>query len=190
VNFDAAQVMGVIYGISEFGLSLRRRAASGDSRLEDKGSLWLLWSVIGLSVFMAYNLYFIVPAASFGDAAAPAACYAGIAVYVLGLSLRWYAIVYLGRFFTVNVAIAADHQLIDGGPYRYVRHPSYTGALMAFLGLGLALANWASLAILLIPISLAFARRMRIEEAALLQGLGAPYRLYMDRTKRLIPGVY
>jgi protein-S-isoprenylcysteine O-methyltransferase len=189
VNFEAAQVMGMIYGISEFGLGLRRRAASGDSRLADKGSLWLLWTIIGLSVFLAFNMYFAVPTAGFGDAAT-AACYAGIAVYVMGLSLRWYSIIYLGRFFTVNVAIAADHQLIDKGPYRYVRHPSYTGALLAFLGLGLALTNWASLAILLIPIFLAFAHRMRVEEAALLQGLGAPYRLYMDRTKRLIPGVY
>jgi protein-S-isoprenylcysteine O-methyltransferase len=189
VNFDAAQLMGVIYGISEFGLSLRRRAVSGDARLADKGSLGLLWTVIGLSVFLAYNMYFAAPAASFGDAAR-ATCYAGIAIYVIGLSFRWYAIVYLGRFFTVNVAIAADHQLIDRGPYRYVRHPSYTGALLAFLGLGLALANWASLALLVIPIFFAFARRMRVEEAALLQGLGAPYRHYMDRTKRLIPGVY
>ena len=168
---------------------LRRRAAKGDSRLADQGSLLLLWIIIGISVFLAFNLYFIVPAAGFGDAG-PAACYAGIATYVIGLSLRWYSIVYLGRFFTVNVAIAADHQLIDQGPYRYVRHPSYTGALLAFLGMGLTLANWASLAILVIPVFLTFARRMRIEEAALLQGLGEPYRLYMDRTKRLIPGVY
>jgi protein-S-isoprenylcysteine O-methyltransferase len=189
VNFDAAQLMGVVYGISEFGLALRRRAVNGDSRLADKGSLGLLWIIIGISVFLAFNMYFAVPAAGFGDVA-PAACYAGIAIYVIGLSLRWYAIVYLGRFFTVNVAIAADHQLIDKGPYRHVRHPSYSGALLAFLGLGLTLANWASLAVLLIPIYLAFARRMRVEEAALLQGLGAPYRLYMDRTKRLIPGVY
>jgi protein-S-isoprenylcysteine O-methyltransferase len=189
VNFDAAQLMGIIYGISEFGLTLRRRATSGDSRLADQGSLGLLWIIIGISVFLAFNMYFAVPAASFGDLA-PAACYAGITIYVIGLSLRWYAIIYLGRFFTVNVAIAADHQLVDQGPYRYMRHPSYTGALLAFLGLGLTLANWASLAVLLVPVFLAFGRRMRVEEAALLQGLGAPYRLYMDRTKRLIPGIY
>ena len=68
------------------------------------------------------------------------------AKFVVGIAIRWYAIVYLGRFFTVNVAIAADHRLIDSGPYRFVRHPSYIGALMAFLGLGLTLGNWVSLA--------------------------------------------
>jgi protein-S-isoprenylcysteine O-methyltransferase len=76
------------------------------------------------------------------------------------------------------------------GPYRFVRHPSYTGALMAFLGLALCLANWASLAVMLIPVLLVFLRRMHVEEDALLQALGNQYRDYMQRTKRLIPAVY
>jgi protein-S-isoprenylcysteine O-methyltransferase len=188
VNFDLAQNLGFVYGLSEIGLSIRRRAASGDAQL-DQGSLRLLWITIMVCLFLAYFVRDAVPAASFG-AAAPTARIIGIAIYAIGLGLRWYAIIYLGRFFTVNVAIASDHQLIDTGPYRYVRHPSYTGAMAAFLGLGLVLANWVSLTFVTIPIFIVFARRMRVEEAALLQGLGAQYRLYMDRTKRLIPGVY
>ena len=90
----------------------------------------------------------------------------------------------------VIVAIAAGHRLIDTGPYRFVRHPSYTGALMAFLGLALCLANWVSLAVMLIPVLLVFLRRMHVEEDALLQALGNQYRDYMQRTKRLIPAVY
>jgi protein-S-isoprenylcysteine O-methyltransferase len=101
-----------------------------------------------------------------------------------------YAIVHLGRFFTVNVAIAANHRLIDTGPYRFVRHPSYTGALMALLGLALCLANWVSLAVMLIPVFLVFLRRMHVEEGVLLQALGDQYRDYMHRTKRLIPAIY
>jgi len=90
----------------------------------------------------------------------------------------------------VNVAIAADHRLIDTGPYRYLRHPSYTGALLAFLGLGLCMGNWASMLVMIVPIFLVFLRRMNVEEAALLKGLGEPYREYMLRTKRLVPGLY
>ena len=90
----------------------------------------------------------------------------------------------------VIVAIAAGHRLIDTGPYRFVRHPSYTGALMAFLGLALCLANWVSLAVMLIPVLLVFLRRMHVEEDALLRALGNQYRDYMQRTKRLIPAVY
>ena len=109
---------------------------------------------------------------------------------VAGLALRWYSIIYLGRFFTVNVAIATDHRLIDTGPYRFIRHPSYTGALMAFGGVGLCLCNWASLAVMFVPTLLVFMRRMHVEEVALIQGLGNTYRDYMRRTKRLIPAVY
>ena len=114
----------------------------------------------------------------------------GAVLFAAGLAIRWYAIIYLGRFFTVNVAIASDHKLIDGGPYRFVRHPSYSGALLAFLGLGLCIGNWASIAIVAIPILSVFLWRIHVEEAALLLGLGDQYRRYMDRTKRLIPGVY
>ncbi len=84
----------------------------------------------------------------------------------------------------------ADRGSLGLGPYRIVRHPSYTGALMAFLGLALCLANWASLAVLLVQIFLVFRWRVHVEEAALIDALGEPYRDYMKRTKRLIPGVY
>jgi protein-S-isoprenylcysteine O-methyltransferase len=114
----------------------------------------------------------------------------GICVFVIGLVLRLYSIIYLGRFFTINVAIAKDHRLIDSGPYRFIRHPSYTGGLMIFLGLGLSMGNWVSVAIIIVPILAVFLWRMGIEEAALLEALGEPYRSYMKRTKRLVPMVY
>jgi protein-S-isoprenylcysteine O-methyltransferase len=107
-----------------------------------------------------------------------------------GLALRWYAIFYLGRLFTVNVAIAADHTLIDSGPYRTIRHPSYPGALLVFLGLGIPFGNWLSLIIVVVPTSLAFMQRIAIEQAALTRALGDSYLRYRARTKRLIPGVY
>ena len=59
---------------------------------------------------------------------------AGVVLFVAGLLLRWWAIIVLGRFFTVDVSIAEGHELIESGPYRFIRHPSYTGALLAFLG--------------------------------------------------------
>ncbi len=144
--------------------------------------------VIILSVMLAYMAAPLTPALSMGASAARSA--AGIALFGLGLALRWYSIVYLGRFFTVNVAIAADHRLIDTGPYRFVRHPSYTGALMAFLGLALCVGNWISLAVMMVPIFLVFLRRMRVEEDVLLKAFPAQYRDYMDRTRRLIPAIY
>ena len=97
---------------------------------------------------------------------------------------------FVSTVFTVNVAIAADHQLIDTGPYRWLRHPAYTGALLAFLGLGLCSQNWASLALIVIGTTAAFSYRMHVEELALTGAFGERYRQYMQRTWRLVPGLY
>jgi protein-S-isoprenylcysteine O-methyltransferase len=183
-----ASVLGLIYVASEAVLSLTRRAKKGEARAADRGSLRLLWIVIALSVAAAFSCAPAFPSAALRDAAMWQRM--GTALFAAGLVLRWYSIVHLGRFFTVNVAIAADHRVIDTGPYRFVRHPSYTGALMAFLGLALCLANWISLAAMMLPIVAVFLLRIRVEEAALLQALGDQYRNYMGRTKRLIPAVY
>jgi len=188
MNNSIASILGLIYVVSELGLTLKKRSKTGEARGQDRGSLRLLWIVIGLSTFLAFNVSYWFPAARMGAGFVMRSL--GVALFVAGLSIRWYSIIHLGSFFTVNVAIAANHRLIDTGPYRFVRHPSYTGALMAFLGLGLCLDNWASLVVMVVPVFLVFLWRMRVEEAALLQGLGEPYRDYMSRTKRLIPTVY
>ncbi|HEY3655725.1 MAG TPA: isoprenylcysteine carboxylmethyltransferase family protein [Steroidobacteraceae bacterium] len=181
-------LLGSVFALSELGLTLFKRAKKGQARSADRGSLWLLWGVVVVSVNLAYALGARKPEFGFGPA--PAAVAAGVALFVGGLALRWYSIMYLGRYFTVNVAIATDHRVIDTGPYRYIRHPSYTGALMAFAGLGLALRNWAALAVMVVPIALVFLWRIRVEEAALAQALGDTYRDYMSRTKRLVPAIY
>ena len=114
----------------------------------------------------------------------------GFLLFLGGLILRWYSIGYLGRYFTVDVSISAEHKLIDSGPYRYIRHPTYTGALLAFLGLGFCFGNWLSILFMTVPIIAAFLWRIRIEERALTDALGEDYRAYTQRTKRLIPFVY
>src|SRR6266850_720966 len=96
----------------------------------------------------------------------------------------------LCRFFSVDVAIEPDHELIERGPFRMVRHPSYTGVLLAFVGLALTLGNWAALLVILLPISAAFIHRMNVEENALSSALGSQYTDYIQRTKRLVPFVY
>jgi len=115
---------------------------------------------------------------------------AGVVLFVAGLILRWWAIITLGRFFTVDVTIEKDHELVERGPFGVVRHPSYSGVLLAFVGLALSLRNWAALPVILIPIGAAFVHRMNVEEDALSRALGPRYAEYMKRTKRLVPFVY
>ena len=114
----------------------------------------------------------------------------GLAILVAGASFRIWAIVTLGRFFTPIVTIQEGHRLVERGPYRIVRHPSYTGGLIGFLGLGIALGSWLSvLAAVLLPL-VGVLVRIHVEEAALIDGLGDEYREYAARTKRLVPGVW
>ena len=91
----------------------------------------------------------------------------GVALFVVGLLLRWWAIVTLGRFFTVDVTMRKVRELVERGPFRLVRHPSYTGVLLAFVGFALTLRNWGALLVILVPIFAAFIHRMNVEEEAL-----------------------
>lgn len=114
----------------------------------------------------------------------------GFAVLVVGIVLRGWAILTLGRFFTPTVQIHHGQRVVESGPYRYVRHPSYTGMLVALIGLGIALDDWLSLLILAVLPLTGILVRIRYEESVLTDALGDDYRDYASRTSRLVPGVW
>lgn len=176
-----------LFPVSEVALALVKRARRNVAMVEDRGSMRLLWFTIVAAVATA-AVCSGLPATRLPPAAASRAAVA-LGLLVGGLALRWYAILTLGRLFTVDVAIQKDHTLVETGPYRYVRHPSYTGMLVAFLGVGVYFGNWLSIAVLAVPIGLVVMLRIRVEEAALLRTFGQAYSDYCARTKRLIPGV-
>ena len=179
--------LGLTLLVSEVVLAVTKRSRA-NAKNRDAKSLRLIWIVVGAAVFLGFQAL-----GQWHDARLPGPEYfrtLGLILFVLGLALRWYSIVQLGRFFTVDVSIAADHELVESGPYRFVRHPSYTGMLVAFLGFGLTLGNWAALLILMVPVSWAFIYRMNVEERALVSAMGERYVAYSRRTKRLLPFVY
>jgi protein-S-isoprenylcysteine O-methyltransferase len=114
----------------------------------------------------------------------------GLVMLGLGIAIRSLAMAQLGRFHTPNVAVLVDHEVMDRGLYRHIRHPSYLGALIAFFGFGLALGNWLSLLVIMLLSIAAYVFRIHEEEAALSAALGERYASYCRRTKRLIPGIY
>lgn len=114
----------------------------------------------------------------------------GIALMLTGFAFRHYAIHVLGKFFTHTVATRPGQYVVDTGPYRLIRHPSYSGSLLTFVGLGLAMGNWASVVLLLLGAGIGFAYRVHVEERALCADLGQPYRDYMLRTRRFVPYVW
>lgn len=111
----------------------------------------------------------------------------GIALTLLGAVLRFWAMFTLGRYFTFDVAVRAGQPVIQSGPYRFVRHPAYSGTLLSLLGIGVALANWASIVAIVAGTLVGLLYRVRVEEKALIEALGQPYKDYMRRTARLIP---
>jgi protein-S-isoprenylcysteine O-methyltransferase Ste14 len=115
--------------------------------------------------------------------------YPGLTLWLLGLALTGWAYRTLGRFFSLHVQVQTDHRVVDSGPYRFLRHPGYAGALFGLLGLGAALQSWVSVLVLLLATTAAFAYRIRIEETFLIAELGDEYVQYMARTKRLVPYV-
>jgi len=180
--------LGLVYLISEVLLTVTRRSRSRTGTKQDQSTLGVLWLVIIVSIAAGIYVARHWPAATLLHGQMFA--YAGVLLFVAGLFLRWWAIITLGRFFTVDVTIEKDHEVVERGPFRVVRHPSYTGVLLAFVGFALSLRNWAALLIMLLPIFAAFHHRMNVEEEALSKALGSRYADYIRRTKRLVPFVY
>lgn len=107
-----------------------------------------------------------------------------------GLSLRFWAVKRLGHFFTTHVTILQQHRLITGGPYRIVRHPAYTGLLLAMAAAGLAMGDFLALLFLTVPIFLGFRTRIKLEEQMLLQEFGSVYGDYCRTSWHLLPWLY
>lgn len=172
--------------VPEFAVVARSKRAAGEKT--DRGSM----TFIILASWLAFPAAFTVSSWSrfallnhrivwFG---------LGIAILAAGSMLRQYCFRTLGRFFTGNVRIHTDHTVIEDGPYRLVRHPSYTGGMLMYLGTGLALTNWLSALILVGMGAITYAYRVYVEEQALGTSIGQPYLEYMRRTKRFVPFVF
>ena len=170
------------------GLRARPRTASASARarLREWTFFLVVVSLVGAVALAGWLSRFSWAAMRGGAARAVVA----EVLLVSGVALRVWAILTLDRFFTFVVGIADDHEVVRVGPYRFIRHPGYAGALLGMLGIGVGLGNWLSvLALLVIPIA-ALAVRIRVEEATLVSALGEQYRAYARQTSGLIPGVW
>jgi protein-S-isoprenylcysteine O-methyltransferase len=183
---DLAAILLSIYLIAEL-LVLYFKRSRRYSASKDQGSLKLLIPMFMLAAFFVRPVAILVPQAHVEFLAQLHII--AIVVFALGLVLRWASILFLGRFFTIDVSVAADHKVIDTGPYRFVRHPSYSGLLLMWLAIGVSTANVLALLALMMP-GIGLLYRIKVEESVLAESLGSRYREYMQKTKRLIPFVY
>lgn len=114
----------------------------------------------------------------------------GLVIMIVGIALRYRAAVTLGEFYTRTLLIKTQHQLIEQGPYRVIRHPGYLGIILAFLGAAFATVNGVAIAAIPVVLAIAYSYRIRTEEKMLQAALGQLYIEYMKRSWRLIPYVY
>jgi protein-S-isoprenylcysteine O-methyltransferase Ste14 len=182
---------GVILGIWAL-LELRVRLRSGlnrrGSRVE-RGSFFVVLACISVGLGGGLIVARDVPGAAIGDVR-PVLYVAGLVVMAVGIAIRQWAVAVLGDLFTVEVRVHPGQAVIERGPYRWVRHPSYTGLILTFVGIGLALRNWGALPILAVVPTVGLVVRIRFEERALLDGLGERYRRFIATRPRLFPGVW
>jgi protein-S-isoprenylcysteine O-methyltransferase len=188
LNFSKLVMMvGILWGASEVLLLILTRSRKG-SEDRDKGSLvWLnlvIYSCIAVAVTMGMLGIGRVKGL---PAAVPLA---GLVMLVLGILIRWTAIFTLRKYFTVNVVIQSGHKIIKSGIYRFVRHPSYSGALISFWGMGLIFSNWVSFVVMALPITIAFLKRIKLEERALTEAFGEEYEEYRKHSWHLFPLIY
>jgi protein-S-isoprenylcysteine O-methyltransferase Ste14 len=165
------------------------RVSRKTASVQDRGSLVILLVLQWVGLALNFSLAWWLP-----GLAIPGPRFAfflsGIILILLGVSLRWLAIWTLGRFFTRDVAVSPDQQIVQRGLYRYIRHPAYSGTFLTMLGVGLAMNNWASLLSLLCCVFLGHINRVRVEEDALVGTIGRPYIEYMQHTRRFIPFLF
>jgi protein-S-isoprenylcysteine O-methyltransferase Ste14 len=178
-----------VWVLSEIALGILKRSHAGEATRKDRLSIYGVWISCILGPVLGGTLT-SVQSTEMPAAIRPYAYWGGLALIVIGVAIRWVAIATLKRFFTVDVAIAKDHKVIDHGLYGVVRHPSYAGTLLSFIGLGFAFLNWLSLAACIVFVVIGLSYRINVEESALTEALGDAYRSYAARTKRLIPGIY
>jgi protein-S-isoprenylcysteine O-methyltransferase Ste14 len=182
------QISSVIWFVRELISSFTQNRVQG-AQIRDRSSKFVLLAGLGVGIYLGVLAAFAAPQfAILGDR--PLLFAIGILLMLAGVALRWYSIWVLGRFFTLSVSIQAGQTVVERGPYRYIRHPSYSGAMLTLIGFGLVLSNWLSLGLVFLGIIVGYGYRVHVEEKALVEGLGPAYDDYMRRTKRFIPYVF
>lgn len=176
-----------IWLISEIVLNRLFRSGSNDIKHQDKGTLGLIWITILFANSM--GILFVV-FSKFPISNSLIIPYTGLLLITGGMLFRFISIWSLGRLFTVDVTIRENHRVKKDGVYRLIRHPSYLGTIVSFIGFGFSLNNWISLIIISIPVTVAILNRIKIEEKLLVEQFGNEYSAYMSRTYRLLPWIY
>jgi protein-S-isoprenylcysteine O-methyltransferase Ste14 len=176
-----------LYGFFEVFMNLRQRSKGTVTASGDNGSLWLLYSLITTGYFLSFS----IGATKIGRIYYWNTFFAiGVVLILIGLIIRIQSILTLRQYFTYSVAKVENHKLIDTGLYKSIRHPGYLGQFLIFIGISTSLSNGFSILLMLIPVTIGYIYRIKVEEKFMIEQLGENYLNYQKRTKRIIPMIY
>jgi len=173
-----------LFAMSSWAHRRDRESAQGEHR--DRGSRAVIYIFSAIGATCAFGAPALVPQARIGlppqdvFTAAIAAMWIGIILYI-------WAVLTLGAFFRTSVQLLDGQRLVTRGPYRLLRHPAYTGGILLFAGIGLAVGNWISFVGATLSVVVAYAWRIHVEEIALRERFGAEFDAHRRRTWAVIP---
>jgi protein-S-isoprenylcysteine O-methyltransferase Ste14 len=160
--------------------SMKRRGAKVQPRSLGSGALiyvaWVL--VLGISASLGAEGVLILPNWF---------TYVGDIIILAGVALRQWAMAVLGRYFSGVIGVQQGQKVVEAGPYRLIRHPSYAGVMLILIGIAASMLSMAAVAAAFLLFWLGYGYRMLVEEKVLVSELGDNYVDYMKRTKRIIP---
>jgi protein-S-isoprenylcysteine O-methyltransferase Ste14 len=176
-----------IWFISEILLNRIFRSGKKDDKNLDRGTIRIIWITVGISNSIGILSAIFIKFPVSNNLLIP---YFGLFLIASGMILRFFSILSLGKFFTVEVTILNDHRIKKDGLYHTIRHPSYTGSILSFIGFGISLNNCISILIISLPVIYAMLHRIKVEEKLLVDQFGIEYIDYMNKTYRLVPWIY
>lgn len=176
-----------VWLLSEILLNIFLRSGKKEKSNNDKGSNRIIWisAVAAISAGVLINMFFRIQISS-----NVLFSYLGLPLILFGMLVRFYSIISLGKYFTVDFTIRENHRIKKDGIYSFIRHPSYLGLILSFIGLGISMNNWLSTVVITLFITVAVINRIRIEEKMMLDIFGNEYSDYMKKTYCLLPWIY
>jgi protein-S-isoprenylcysteine O-methyltransferase Ste14 len=189
LNIVILIIAEIIWLTVEGGLILRDKARSRGTTKADRMSRMFNTVSIGVALSSVWPSL-LLPELRFGGDEILAITLAGTLLIILGLALRYWSIIILGRYFRTTVELEEGQKVVRSGPYRFIRHPSYSGIILFCVGYGLVSQNWLSFSLCALLPAAALLYRIKIEEEEMAKGMGTEYTEYQSKTKKLIPGIW
>jgi protein-S-isoprenylcysteine O-methyltransferase Ste14 len=184
-----AYLLIALFFVVEGRVRTGQQAQTFEASVFDRNSTRRLGMAYGIAV-MSLLFAPILNYLSIGRIAYEMVGWMGLVISASGVSLRIWANLALGQFYTRTLRALDDQPLVQRGLYRYIRHPGYLGTILMLTGAGLAVTNWIVFLVVLVTMCVAYDYRIQAEEAMLLAHLGQQYADYKAHTWKLLPFVY